>query len=271
MITVADQLNRKIQIPENPSRIVSLVPSQTELLADLGLDSEVVGVTRFCVHPDDWRFCKTRVGGTKDFKLDRIRELRPDLIIANKEENEKDGIRELEKEFPVWVSDVYDLESTLQMIDNVGGLIGRMNTARALVDDIRMSFKSLALQVKERHPSNQPTAAYLIWNDPMLVAGGDTFISAMIEAGGWRNVFADRVRYPEISSEDLQAVAPDLVFLSSEPYPFREEHVKAMLKIVPQAQIHLVDGEMFSWYGSRLKKTPGYLKALRAKIADHKE
>lgn len=271
MPTVTDQLDRKIQIPENPRRIISIVPSQTELLADLGLDEEVVGLTRFCVHPEDWRFRKTRLGGTKDFKLERIRELKPDLIIANKEENDESRIRELAQEFPVWISDVHDLESALHMIDNIGGLIGRKNTARTLADEIRSSFESLTPKNKGYDRSDRPSVAYLIWNDPMMVAGGDTFISSMIDAGGWRNVFGNRTRYPEITPDELKSIAPDLVFLSSEPYPFRDDHREAMLRIVPQAQIHLVDGEMFSWYGSRLKETPGYLEALRDKIAHHIE
>src|ERR1700741_3198050 len=105
-----DQTGRKISIPQIPQRIISLVPSQTELLFDLGLDKEVVGITKFCVHPPEWFQTKTRVGGTKQLKIDLIKQLQPDLIIANKEENVKEQIEELEKHFPVWISDVNNLE-----------------------------------------------------------------------------------------------------------------------------------------------------------------
>ncbi|QTN38867.1 ABC transporter substrate-binding protein [Cryomorphaceae bacterium] len=255
-----DQLGRTVAVPEAPKRIISLVPSQTELLADLGLDDEVVGLTRFCVHPDQWRFKKTRVGGTKDFKLDRIRDLRPDLIIANKEENELEGIEALASEFPVWISDVQNLSDALSMIESVGHLVNRPEKAAELIERIEGPFQALRAAQRDSVP-----VAYLIWKNPYMSVGGDTFIHAMLEEGGFANVFGEESRYPEVDLTDQRWQNAERIFLSSEPYPFKEEHMEELRRIAPQAHIELVDGELFSWYGSRLVKTPSYLRELGKK------
>ncbi len=254
-----DQLGRSVSVPDNPQRIVSLVPSQTEFLADLGLDHEVVGLTRFCVHPDEWRFRKTRVGGTKDFKVDRIRALNPDLIIANKEENDEALIYELAEEFPVWISDVRDLETAFSMMLDVGGLLGRKEQAGAIVDEISSSFQALH---SSRVTRVKRKAAYLIWKKPYMTIGGDTFIHAMLQEAGFENIYADTTRYPEVDLNDPLIQQADCIFLSSEPYPFKQGDIDELGEILPQAEIKLVDGELFSWYGSRLLKSAKYFSRL---------
>ncbi len=254
--TIYDMLGRALVFKNVPKRIVSLVPSQTELLYDLGLDEEVVGITKFCVHPDEWFRNKERVGGTKKLDIEKIRSLQPDLIIANKEENEQEQIEALAKEFPVWISDIYNLPSALQMIQVVGQLTDREQAANMLVDDIVQGFNNL-------HKANTPKrVAYFIWRDPWMSIGNDTFIHSMITTMGWQNVLANETRYPEVSLEQLKALSPELVLLSSEPFPFKEQHIDEVKAVLPDVEVKLVDGEMFSWYGSRLKKALDYLQGL---------
>ena len=254
-----DQLGRSVSVPDNPKRVVSLVPSQTEFLADLGLDNEVVGLTRFCVHPDDWRFRKTRVGGTKDFKVDRIRALAPDLIIANKEENEEVLIKQLAEEFPVWISDVRDLESAFSMMLELGGLLGRKEESISITSSISESFEQLR---KNHMNKSRRRVLYLIWKNPYMTVGGDTFISALLEEAGFHNVFRDKARYPEVDWKEVRELGVDRVFLSSEPYPFQEKDILEIKAILPKEEIQLVNGELFSWYGSRLLKSAEYFAGL---------
>lgn len=254
--TVYDQMGREVTFKYYPERIISVVPSQTELLYDLGLAKEVVGITKFCVHPEEWFRNKERVGGTKKLHLDKIRELQPDLIIANKEENTQEEIEELAKEFPVWISDINNLPDAMNMIQALGQATGMEGRANKLVEEIVQGFNDL-------HKANKPKRiAYFIWRDPWMTVGNDTFIHSMIQTIGWQNVFAGETRYPELSLAQLKNYDPEMVLLSSEPFPFKEQHIEEVKKVLPEADLMLVDGEMFSWYGSRLKKAIGYLQSL---------
>jgi ABC-type Fe3+-hydroxamate transport system substrate-binding protein len=248
-----DMTGRKIGIPYPPKRIVSLVPSQTELLYDLGLDAEVVGITKFCVHPESWFRTKTRIGGTKTVHLDRVRALQPDLIIANKEENTREQVEALAMDFPVWISNIQTVDEGLQMILGIGDLTCTAAMAAELITAISKGFSQLPGSSLPRN------VAYFIWKDPWMCAGGDTFINDIIFRMGWRNVLAGQMRYPEVSPQMLADAGVDLVLLSSEPYPFKEKHIAEISKILPAAKILLVDGEMFSWYGSRMLKAVSYL------------
>ena len=246
-----DQLGRSIELYGTPERIISIVPSQTELLFDLGLDKEVVGITKFCIHPDQWFRSKKRVGGTKKLHLELIRTLQPDLIIANKEENSQQQLEVLMSEFPVWISDIKTLDDAQEMIEQIGLITTRQEKAKAINSAISKEF----LKLKNFKPA---TAAYFIWNEPMMTVGSDTFINDMMNQCGFINVFADHIRYPEISAEELRKANPQFILLSSEPFPFKEKHLVQFRNICPASQIKLVDGEMFSWYGSRLMKAPSY-------------
>ncbi|WP_460894475.1 helical backbone metal receptor [Rufibacter soli] len=249
-------MNRQVELRQPPQRIVSLVPSQTELLFDLGLGEKVVGVTKFCVHPKAQVKAVTKVGGTKDFKLEVIEQLKPDLIIGNKEENDQVLIEALEQEFPVWMSDIYTLQDALDMITGIGQVTGATDKAEALVKEIHQSFASLP-------PAFPPIpTAYFIWRKPYIAVGGDNFIDHMLQCCGFDNVFKQLPRYPELNKDTIQAANPKLILLSSEPYPFKEKHLAEFQAICPEAQIKIVDGEMFSWYGSRLIQTVPYLRQL---------
>ena len=251
-----DQLGNEINLAEYPERIISLVPSQTELLHYLELDDKVVGITRFCIHPEEWYRKKNRVGGTKNLHFDKIRELNPDIIIGNKEENEEHQIKELMKEFPVWMSDILTLENALEMILAIGELTGKQDKAVILSKQIQDGFDNLIPIKKSK------SVAYLIWRNPYMAAGGGTFIDDMLQRCGFINVFKNHGRYPKIYENELIKNKPDFVFLSSEPYPFKEKHISEIFSILPKSKIHLVDGELFSWYGSRLLHSPKYFEKL---------
>lgn len=262
MPTVIDMIGRKVEVPEQPQRIVSLVPSQTELLADLGIEEEVVGITKFCVHPNRWFRSKMRVGGTKTVHVERVAELKPDLIIANKEENVKEQIEALGAIAPVWTSDIHTLDEALEMIVQLSTICGRPDAGRNISEAIRNSFASLPARRPDGRLGSKKSAAYCIWREPWMWAGGDTFIHDILQRCGLQNVLADTPRYPELELASLQQLKPALVLLSSEPYPFKEKHIAEVQAILPEARILLVDGEMFSWYGSRLLHAAEYLAAL---------
>ncbi len=246
-----DQLNRTITLNQPAKRIVSLVPSQTEFLFDIGLDAEIVGITNFCIHPREKYLSKNRIGGTKSPDIKHVEALNPDLIIANKEENNKADIDLLAKNFPVWISDINTLDDAYAMMVNIGKLTGKEREANVIQQAIERSFKSL--------PSYSSTLStiYLIWNKPYMAAGNDTFISHLLEKAGFRNIIS-ATRYPEISLERLQELAPETLLLSSEPYPFNERHCVELQKLLPTTKVGIVDGELFSWYGSRLQYSTSY-------------
>jgi len=257
MPAFTDQIGRIISQANIPNRIISLVPSQTELLFDLGLEEKVVGITKFCIHPEKWFQNKIKVGGTKEIKLDMIKQLNPDLVIANKEENKKEQIEKLEKYFPVWTSDINNLSDAFDMIEKIGQITGTEKRAAELNKLIRKNFNEI------NFIGPRKKAAYLIWRNPYMTVGGDTFINAMIESAGFENIFINKFRYPETSIEELNRLNVDLLLLSSEPYPFGQMHLQELQPQLPNTKIILVDGEMFSWYGSRLLKAPEYFNTLR--------
>lgn len=254
-VVVDDQMGREVRFFYPPLRIVSLVPSQTELLFDLGLRKQVEGVTKFCVHPPDARHRRV-IGGTKNFDFAKIREARPDLIIGNKEENYQEGIAGLARHYPVWLSDIVNLPQALDMIRRVGAITGKPQLAEPLAAEIISLFDRLL------PPPVPVSVAYLIWRKPYMVAAGDTFINDMLRRAGFTNVFEMLGRYPEVSAEQLRAAAPARILLSSEPYPFAEKHLAEFQAICPAAQVQVVNGELFSWYGSRLRHTAAYLGEL---------
>jgi ABC-type Fe3+-hydroxamate transport system substrate-binding protein len=261
MAVYTDQLNRTIELRFSPQRIISLVPSQTELLFDLGLSEQVIGITKFCVHPQQWFQTKTKIGGTKMLNIKKIKALQPDLIIANKEENVREQVEELAMDLPVWVSDVATLEGALQMIENIGVLTAMAKESKALVEEIHTAFTFLQTN------KQKIKTAYLIWKDPYMTVGGDTFISDLLNKAGFENVFASRQRYPGVTLKELQGANCQTVLLSSEPYPFKQKHIDDIQQHLPGTKIFLVNGEMFSWYGSRLRYAPAYFKNLLAEIA----
>lgn len=261
MPSFTDQTGNTINLDHLPKRIVSLVPSQTELLYALGLEAEVVGITKFCVHPDHWFRTKKRIGGTKNIHIDQVLSLKPDLVIAGKEENVPEQVYALAAQVPVWTSDIANLEDALAMIREIGHLTGKNREALNICGNIDSGFSRL------KKISPPVSAVYLIWKDPYMTAGGDTFIHDMMERCGLRNQFASSKRYPATTIAGLKEMGCQMVLLSSEPYPFGEKEMAELKMFLPDANIELVNGEYFSWYGSRLQKAPEYFEQLQARFA----
>ena len=248
-------MKREVLLPVFPLRIVSLVPSQTELLFELGLGERVVGITKFCIHPKEWLESKPRVGGTKYVDFEKIAALKPDLIIGNKEENSKEDIEALEKGYSVWMSDIYTFEDALEMIFEVSGFTNSEEKGIEILRAISKAKDAL------NEPIDLKKAVYFIWNEPYMVVGKNTFIDDMLYHAGYVNVVMEN-RYLELSIENLKALDPEVVLLSSEPFPFKKKHVEELKKHLPEAEIKIVDGEMFSWYGSKLAAAFPYFASL---------
>jgi ABC-type Fe3+-hydroxamate transport system substrate-binding protein len=253
-----DQMNNTIRLSGVPRRIVSLVPSQTELLYELGLEDRVVGITKFCIHPKEWFRTKIRVGGTKDVDFEKVLSLNPDLIIGNKEENEKSNIEALKSIAPIWMSDIFTLDDSLRMMVQLGEILDVHEKTAEIVNSIQQNFNELSINTLQ-FTENRPSVLYLIWRNPYLSAGKNTFIDDILSKCGFDN-FIDEERYPEVAIEGSKS--PDYIFLSSEPYPFKDIHIEELQKKYPTSIIQLVDGEMFSWYGSRLLKSTHYFMDL---------
>lgn len=251
-----DQLQRKIVLNGVPQRVVSLVPSQTELLIDLGLEETLVGITKFCVHPQYLRKTKKTVGGTKQVHLEKIKDLKPDLILCNKEENTPEMVEALEEIAPVHVSDIIEIEDAFEMMHQYGQIFNREELTKTMVKSIQ---KKIAALKEINKGKSTKKVAYLIWKKPLMVAGKNTFIDTLLQLNNFENIFEEE-RYPVTNLEELKAKKPDLILLSSEPYPFSEKHIEIFENT--GAEIKLVDGEYFSWYGSRLLDAVEYFKNL---------
>ncbi|MEO5776497.1 MAG: helical backbone metal receptor [Flavobacterium sp.] len=266
MITRQDQLGTIHTFENTPKRIISLVPSQTELLYDLGLEESIIGITKFCVHPFHFKSTKKIIGGTKKVHFEKIRLLQPDLIIANKEENTQEIVAELSKICPVWITDIITLDDNLKMISDFGTLFNKRTEAQKWIDKINFAHKDFLDFVKDKEVLK---VAYFIWANPFMVAGNNTFINEMLKLNNFQNIYENREeRYPEIIIQKMRIQGdPDLVLLSSEPFPFTDEHAFEIGRFTHHVKTVFVDGEMFSWYGSRLVKAFDYFKKLHKSIA----
>lgn len=261
MPTATDARGHSVSLDAPPRRIVSLVPSQTELLARLGLDDEVAGITRFCVRPEGWRSEKTIVGGTKQVDVETVRGLDPDLILANHEENTAEDVAALDEVAPVFVTEVKTVEEALDMIRTVGTLTDTSDQTSTLVGKIISRFEAL--------PDFSPLrAAYLIWREPYMTVGGDTFIHDVMQWGGFENVYGEQRRYPEVTPGVLAENDLEVVLCSSEPFPFhkKDKFTADLEDALPDTPVEIVDGQPFSWYGPRLLDTPAYLRDLRERL-----
>ena len=259
MLSYIDQLNNKTLLASKPIRIISIVPSQSELLWHLGIRKELIGITKFCIYPIQMYNNKVRVGGTKKLNINKIRELQPDLIIGNKEENDQHHIELLKKEFNVWMSDIYSFNDVFKMISSLGVIFEKERQAKTLVSKI----KSDLIMIKNIF--NQNRIIYFIWNKPYMCAGQNTFINHVLKHIGFKNLISIS-RYPQINEFELISLQPDFCLLSSEPFPFKEKHINNLKNIVPNSKIMMVDGEIFSWYGSRLLHLKKYVIGLKKTV-----
>lgn len=254
MVSSTDQLGRIIELNTVPKKVVSLVPSQTELLFDLGLEEEVIGVTKYCVHPAKAIANKTIIGGTKRVIKSKLRQIKPDIVIANKEENRKADIDFIQEEIcPVWVSDVKTVSDGFSMISSIGALFQKAELANQLLSNMKENFASLNAAKK----GVEKSCLYLIWDKPIMAAGTDTFIHDMLSHAGFKNAIKE-TRYPEITHQEIKQLKPEYIFLSSEPYTYTNKDVLNYQQLYPTSKVRLVDGELFSWYGSRMRYFPNY-------------
>jgi ABC-type Fe3+-hydroxamate transport system substrate-binding protein len=261
MISLFDQTNYLVELQRYPKRIVSLVPSQSEYLWDLGLQEELIGITKFCIHPLKMFETVTRIGGTKQLKIEAIESLNPDLIIANKEENEQSQIEHLRKKYPVYTSDIITLEQSYQMMQDIGKLTNKEDVANTFISSTQKNLATIQHQITKKR------VAYLIWKDPYMAAANETFIHTLLDFCGFENVASKCTRYPEVTLQQLMNWDLDYLFLSSEPFPFSEQHKQAIEKelnsiLGKKPKLVLVNGEAFSWYGSRLSHFHHYFNQL---------
>ncbi len=241
-IALRDGLERKLQWTRPASRVCSLVPSQTELLEYLGAD--VVGITRYCTRPKGLSKTARIIGGTKNPDIEQILALKPDLVVANQEENRREDIAQLQDQIPVYVSRVQTIEDNYRLIGHLSLLINASDRAMDLQSSIARSLAEFRAPTVRR-------ALYLIWRKPWMSVGGDTFISSMMQIAGFQNCCAEQQRYPSLSAEEMQSLNPDVILLSSEPFPFKEKHMLELGDIFPNRPVLLCDGQAFSWYGLR--------------------
>jgi iron complex transport system substrate-binding protein len=266
--TYSDQLGNSHTFESVPKRIISLVPSQTELLFDLGLEENLVGITKFCIHPYHLKSTKKIIGGTKKVHYEKIKLLQPDIIIANKEENTEEIVEELRKICPVWVTNILTIEDSLRMISDFGQLFNKRTEAHKWIDKIQFALTDFQNFIKDKE---EQKVAYFIWANPYMVAGGDNFINEMLKLNKFVNIYDNHPkyegRYPEIVIQKMRIQGdPDLILLSSEPFPFKDEHAFELGRFTHHAKTVFVDGEMFSWYGSRMAKAFDYFKKLHSNL-----
>ncbi|MHB1277170.1 MAG: ABC transporter substrate-binding protein [Bacteroidia bacterium] len=262
LIRHIDQMNREIWLPAFPKRVISLVPSQTEFLCAIGIGDRLVGRTQFCIHPAEELQVVPRIGGTKKLQLEKIRALQPDLIIGNKEENDRSQIEALASDFPLWMSYIYHPDDALTMMHVLGGILRLETKAEELISQIRNGLEAVHARKLRFEGIN---VLYAIWRSPWMFAGTQTYIDSMLHLAGFNNACRQE-RYPEISDETIKRMYPDLILLSSEPYPFTVTHIRELEEKLPESQILLVDGEIFSWYGSRMNEFSSYLDDLFIQI-----
>jgi ABC-type Fe3+-hydroxamate transport system substrate-binding protein len=239
-------------------KVVSLVPSITEALFDLGLtENEIVGRTKFCIHPEEKVKNVAIIGGTKNINIDKIKTLQPDLILANKEENIKEQVEALMEDFKVIVTNVENIEDNYYLLKNLGQLFHKEERAQLF------NLKIYEI-LNEAKTKSIIKVAYLIWKNPYMTVGSDTFIHKILGEIGFENIFKDKTRYPEIQTEDLAEA--DIIMLSSEPFPFKEKHIEELKEFYPDKKIMIVDGEAFSWYGTHIAKCENYFKDLISEV-----
>jgi len=251
-----DATGRELALGRAPRRIVSLIPSVTETLFALGLDEAIVGVTVYCVEPRAGVARKTKVGGEKNPKLELIRELTPDLVIANVEENLKTHVDQLrEWGIPVWVTYPRTVAEGIGMVRELGELTATRTRAAAIADELEALLAAGQARTAARPPV---PVFYPIWRAPYMTINADTYVHDMLAVCGGRNVFGARPeRYPTISLEEVRAARPDVIVLPDEPFRFRAIHIQDFapytdIPAVARGRIHLMDGKLFCWYGPRI-------------------
>jgi ABC-type Fe3+-hydroxamate transport system substrate-binding protein len=256
---VLDVRGRAFDFPEPPRRVISLVPSLTETLFDLGAGDAVIAITDFCIFPPN--LALPRVGGTKNPRVDEIRALAPDLVHMNLEENLRRHAEAIEGFAPVFVSEPKRVEDVIALIGQLGAIHGCAARAAELADEMRAQLRAM--------PKRAFTFACPIWKNPWMWCGGDTYVSRLVEAAGGTNVLATRERYPQLALEEVLALNPEVVFLPDEPYLFSGEDAARLRGHGVAGSVNRVTskprdgapvvigpfpGHLFTWHGTRTTK-----------------
>jgi ABC-type Fe3+-hydroxamate transport system substrate-binding protein len=231
-----DLFGRTFDFATPPRRVVSLVPSLTETLFDLGAGDDVAGITGFCIFPAD--LDRPRVGGTKNPRIDAIRALAPDLVYVNLEENLERHAKAIEEFAPVFVTEPKTVDDVASLITSLGAIHHRDDRARELTTAL----------AKERVRVTPFTFAVPIWKKPWMWCGGDTYVSNLIESIGGTNVLREQTRYPSLDLEQVLALHPDVIFLPDEPYEFKTADAA---EIRGPRVVGPFPGHLFTWHGTR--------------------
>ncbi len=256
-LVFTDDLKREVTLASHPERIVSLCPSITETLVKLGLSSKLAGRTDYCYRPEEEVEHIPRLGGPKDIRIEELKEIAPQLIIAVREENSQEQINTLQERFPVFVFDVTTYSQALDMINKLGELTGKEDNAVEMAHEIDQAFAQIP------QLTTPLSFLYLIWKDPLMAAGKRTYINSILAAHGFVNCLDSFIqRYVTLNIEVFKKLSFDLALLPCEPYEFTEEDRKDVLAFFPHSDVRLVDGEAFSWYGYRMLSAASYLKEL---------
>ncbi len=247
-----DHLNRTVEINGVPQRVVSLVPSITETLADLGLAKHLVAVTRFCKYPLELTKLLPKAGGPKNIDIDKIVDLQPHLVIAVKEENDKEQVLKLAEQVPVIVFDINSVEDAFNMLDGLGAVFDRADVTAGVINSIKQKLE------KYSPAGSYKKTMYLIWKNPWMAAGRSAFIGAMMKVAGFDNFISGR--YPQVSRQEFEKA--NTLLLATEPYHFTESDRQQLLEEYPDKNVIIVDGEMFTWYGTHMLKAIDYFERL---------
>jgi len=244
-------------------KLVSLCPSITETLVDFGLEEALVGITKFCIHPEDVVSGLNKVGGTKDPDLSAISNLDPDLIFMNAEENRKEDYEELNQEFMVDVSEPRVVEEVPALLRHFGKQTNRAKKAEQRAEELEEEIEALKSEAQDSHFSY----AYFIWRKPWMVVGADTYVSDLFSLAGGQNVFEQSSdRYPTIKLEDLKTLKPQYVFLADEPFPFQSQHLSEIREVAPESKAQLISGDDCCWHGVRsIRGVQGLRRFLKKK------
>jgi iron complex transport system substrate-binding protein len=244
-------------------RVISLCPSLSELVFDLGLGAQLVGVTKFCIHPAEGMQSIEKLGGTKDPNVERIIELNPDIVLLNREENRIEDAQRLQSAgLNCHVSMPRSVDETAEMVRSIATALERVEAGESIARDIEARSQRVRQAAR-----GQVTVSwiYLIWRDPWMSVNQDTFVQNLLGQAGGRNAFAElQERYPVVEAQDIAAAKPDAIFLSSEPFPFKQKHIDELVALtgLPRERFHLVDGEYLSWHGSRTPDGVDYAAGL---------
>ena len=266
MIELLDDLSRMIRLDAPAQRIVCLVPSITETLFALGAGDRIIGITDYCIHPEAEVRSKPKIGGTKNFFVNKILALEPDLVVANAEENRRHQVDKLEEAgLNVFVTFPKTVGGCLNMIANMAALTGTERAAQPILASIEKARTDALSSTTDP----RPRVLCPIWKDPYMTINRDTFVDDVIRTSGGQNIFDDEAdRYPQFTLEEAARRRPDVVILPTEPYHFTEADKAAFAAMgdevpaVRNRRFHIVEGELLSWYGPRLARALTEISAL---------